>query len=115
MKKYKGAIVEESLEDKNVLEDFDIVERTVTDDENPDDRWHICKVLADMEHIEKLSKFIKPIGWYANFWSGTGNMAVVYRNKIFSFHKDDEVGRREAVEYGLSVGIPLEQLDFFVE
>ncbi|MEI7513596.1 MAG: hypothetical protein WCJ74_03185 [bacterium] len=119
-KKYKGAIVEESLEDKKVLSDFDIVETTVTDDENPDDRWHIHKVLADAEQIEKLSKFIKPTKWYANFWTDPvriedGNIIVAYRDKVFSFHKDDEVGRGEAIQYGLSVDIPLEQLDFFTE
>jgi hypothetical protein len=114
-KKYKGAIVEESLEDKSILSGFDIVETTVTDDENIDDRWHIHKVLADVEQIEKLSKYIKPTKWYANFWNEYRDIIVVYFDKVFSFHKDDEVGRKEAIDYGLSVDIPLEQLDFFTE
>ena len=113
-KKYKGAIVEESLEDMSILSDFDIIETTVTDDENPDDRWHIHKVWADKEQIEKLSKYIKPAKWYTHFWNDAGEIIVVYRDKVFSFH-GDEVGRREAVDYGLSVDIPLEQLDFLIE
>lgn len=113
-KKYKGAIVEESLEDRSVLENFDIIDTTVTDDENPNDRWHINKVLADREQIEKLSKFIKSEKWYVHFWDEEGNMIVVFRDKIFSFRKDDLDGRREAVEYGLTVNIPEEQLDFLI-
>jgi hypothetical protein len=114
-KKYKGTIVEEGLEDRSVLGDFDITETTVTDDENPNDRWHMHKVLADMEQIEKLSKVILPTKFYSHFWDEEGNMIVVFRDKIFSFHKDDLEGMREPVEYGLTVGIPEEQLDFLTE
>jgi hypothetical protein len=114
-KKYKGMIVEESLENKSVLESFDIIETTVTDDENPDDRWRMHKVFADREQIEKLSKVILPTKFYSHFFDEEGDIIVVFRDKIFSFYKDDLEGRGEAIEYGLSVDIPKEQLDFIIE
>ncbi len=103
------------MEDKSILEDFDIKETKITDDVNPDDIWHIHKVWADEDQIRKLSKVLKPQKWYAHFWDEEVNLFVVYRDKVFSFHKDDENGRREAIDYGLFVGIPLEQLDFLIE
>ncbi len=115
MQKYKGTIVKESLEDENILKDFVVIEETVTDDVNPNDQWHMFKVEADTEQLGKLSKVIKTERWYAHFWDDDGNIIVVYRDKVFSFHKDDEVGRKEAIDYGLSVDIPEEQLDFFIE
>ena len=113
-KKYKGTIVVESLEDENILKGFVVVKESVTDDIDPNDRWHMYFVEADIEQLAKLSKVIKPKGWYAHFWGDDKNIIVVFRDKIFSFHQDDENGRREGVEYGLSIGIPKEQLDFLI-
>lgn len=114
-KKYKGIIVEESLDDKSILKDFVVLGSSVTDDVNPLDRWHMYVVEVDEDRIEKLSKVIKPKGWYSHFWNEEGDISVIFRDKIFNFGKSDLIGRKEAVEYGMSVGIPVEQLDFLVE
>lgn len=129
---YKGGIIEESLEDISILSKFKIVETVVTDDENPADRWHIHNVEATEDQFEELSKVIKLRGWYAHFWSNNlyviknakkplfpdknDNIYViaVFRDKVFHFNYEDKASWQPAIDYGLSVGIPLEQLDFLI-
>ncbi len=112
-KDYKGTIIEESLEDNIVLNDFDIIGFKITDDAIFSERWHLYTVKVSKEEIEKLSKMIKS-GWYAHFWKDR-NIIVVFKNKIFEFNYDDKSSWQPAIEYGLSVGIPKEQLDFLID
>ncbi len=113
MKKYKGTIVQESLVDDRILNDFDTIAYKVTDEENPYERWHLITVLTNEESIEKLSKNLKPEKWYAHFWNGDDVIAV-FPNKTFQFKHSDKSTWKEAVEYGKSLGIPEEQLDFLI-
>lgn len=114
MKKYKGTIVQESLVDDSILNDLEIVKFKVTDDENPSDRWHLFTILAAPEQIKKLSSNLKSEKWYAHFWNGNDVIAV-FPNKIFNFKHSDKSTWKETVEYGKSLGIPVEQLDFAIE
>lgn len=129
---YKGAIIEESLEDTTILSKFKILETIVTKDENPADCWHIHNVEATENQFEELSKVIKPRGWYAHFWSDNlyviknvkkplfsekndnTYVIVVFKDKIFRFDYEDKTSWQPAIDYGLSVGIPKEQLDFLI-
>ena len=111
---YKGAIVGESLEDKSILKDFKVLDISVTEDLNPEDRWHIYKVEVNQDQLEKLSKIIKPQKWYAHFWDENKNIIAVFRDKIFTFNYDDKESWGQIVQYGISVGIPKEQLDFLI-
>jgi hypothetical protein len=92
-----------------------ILEVSVTDDIDPSDRWHMNMVEVDIEQLEKLSKVMKSEKYYAHFWNEDKNIIVVFRDKIFNFNQGDESGSREAIDYGLSVNIPEEQLDFLTE
>ena len=112
-KDYKGVIIEESLEDNIILNDFNIVGFKITDDVIFSERWHLYTIQASIQEIERISKSIKS-GWYAHFWKDR-NMIVVFKNKLFEFNYDDKSSWQPAVEYGLSVGIPKEQLDFLLE
>lgn len=40
---------------------------------------------------------------------------VVFKDKTFEIDYDDKETWKEAVDYGLSLGIPAEQLDFLIE
>lgn len=111
---YTGTIVEESLEDKRVLENLHVLNVRVTDEEDPAERWHLYTVEATIEQIEKLSSILKPRKWYANFWHGD-DMIVVFRDKIFEQKISDTKTWIPAIEYGLSLGIPEKQLDFLIE
>lgn len=48
-----------------------------------------------------------------HFWKGQ-NIIVVFKDKIFEFESGDETTRKEAVNWGLAMGIPQEQLDFVI-
>ena len=111
MKKYTGIIVEESLESKRFLESVIIKHTQTTDETDPQKVWHMHAVEVTDEQIEELSYYIKPEKWYADF-SNEDEMVIVFRNNIFRFKRDDKDSWAKAIEYGKSVGIPDEQLDF---
>ena len=103
MKKYKGTIVQESLTDDRILNDFIFLDFRVTKDKNPNDRWHLFTVQASEKLVIKLAKYLKSEKWYAHFW------------KTFRFKYNDKSTWHKAVEYGKSIGIPEKQLDFLID
>ena len=70
-------------------------------------------VNVSADDIQKLSGFIKP-GWYMHFWKDR-DIVAVFKDKIFEFKREDKSSWKDAVDYGLSLGIPIEQLDFVIE
>ena len=54
MSQYKGVIIEESLADNRILNDFKIIEFRISKEENPADRWHIYTVQVSKEDIVRL-------------------------------------------------------------
>ncbi|HBM45979.1 MAG: hypothetical protein UT05_C0001G0044 [Parcubacteria group bacterium GW2011_GWF2_38_76] len=112
---FKGAIIEESLEDGKILNNLKIIKTVVTDDEDPRDRWHIHTIEATKGQLEEISKVIKPKKFYAHFWDDKKNIIAVFRDKIFEFKFDNEASWQPAILYGLSVDIPREQLDFLID
>jgi len=113
-KTYKGTIIEESLKDNLILNEFKILGMSITKEKNPADRWHMYTVEGSEESIEKLSKILRPSKWYAHFWSGT-DMIAVFKDKTFLFKYADQAERDKAIEYGISIGIPKKQLDFLID
>ncbi len=114
MNQYIGTIIEESLEDNRILNDFEIVSVRITNDENPLERWHLYKVKSTKENLSKLSIDLKKGTWYAHFWDENKNIIAVFRDKVFEFNYDNKSSWAPAVEYGKSLGIPDEQLDFVI-
>ena len=115
MQKYVGTIIEESLMDNRVLNGLKIISFRISGDERPSDRWHLYKVEIAEDDIEKLSQYIKQGTWYMHFWDEDKNVIAVFKDKIFRFKYNDKKTWEEAVMYGLSLGIPVEQLDFVIE
>jgi|SRR3990172_9879830 len=114
MKKYKGIIVQESLVDDRILNDYEIIGLEVTKEKRLEDRWHLFTIIGSETDIRKLPKNLKQEKWYAHFWNGDDVIAV-FPNKTFQFKRSDKSTWKEAVEYGKSLGIPKEQLDFLIE
>lgn len=112
-KEYKGVIVEESLNDSRILNDFKIVDFKISEEENPSDRWHLYTVHVSKDDIDRLSKNIKQ-KWYMHFWNGCDVIAI-FKDKKFEFNFDDKSTWKPVIEYGLSLGIPKEQLDFPID
>jgi hypothetical protein len=115
MNQYTGTIIEESLEDNRMINNFEIVSVRITRDENPADRWHLYKIKSSKEDILLLANNIQQGTWYAHFWDTDNNIIAVFRDRIFEFKHDDISSWGPAVEYGKSIGIPDEQLDFKIE
>lgn len=82
--------------------------------EKPADRWHLYKVEIDGDDIEGLAGQLRQEKWYMHFWSGD-DVAVVFPAKVFRLKYSDKSTWMDAVEYGRSIGIPDEQLDFIIE
>jgi hypothetical protein len=111
-KNYKACIVEESLSDNRILNDLKIVKVSITDEENSSERWHIYNSIVNERQIEELHKLLKP-GWYVHFWRGN-DMIVLFKGKKFNVKFKDKSTWKEAINYGLALKIPREQLDFVV-
>jgi len=99
--------VRESLEDEGVLGRITVLS------EREDEDWHILSVEISPADVGALSSAIKP-GWYMHFWSAE-DMIIIFKDKIFNARLGDEQSFLSAIEYGKSVGIAPEQLDFVVE
>ncbi len=104
---YKGTIVENSLADKTILSKLQIVKTWTSED------WTLHDVLVDESHLEELGKALADGPWYMNFWvPSRDGMKVVYKDKIFDLKISDKSTWVDAMEYGKTIGIPEEQLDF---
>jgi type IV secretory pathway VirD2 relaxase len=121
MSNYKGVIIEESLEDKEILKKVKIVSTKVEvvakRHETPwIKQWIMYAVeIPDGEAemiAETLSKSLdREHEWYADFKNGT-NHYIIFRDKIFCIDRNSKGQYEEAKRYGLSLGIPEYQVDF---
>lgn len=106
----KGIIIENSLEDKSIITEAEIIR---TDSEGD---WIIRHVQIAKEWAEKLGKHLKDGPWYAHFWeSGSDDVLVVFKDKNFWIKYSDKATWQDVIKYGKSLGIPEDQLDFLID
>ena len=108
--KYVGIIVEESLDDNRIMNNYEISKICITGHEKREDRWHMYEVILTKDEMTELSKHIVN-GWYMHFWRER-NVIAVFRDKQFEFIYDEKETWTEVISYGRSLGIPEIQLDF---
>lgn len=118
---YKGTIIEESLEDKSVLEGCKILATKVEDvTERHQTPWlkqwtlHTVEVPESEagELAEKISKALdSEHNWYADYKTDT-HRYIIFKNKVFFVDMRSEDQNKEARHYGISLGIPEYQVDF---
>lgn len=113
MDKFKGCIVEESLEDNRILNNIKIIKVRITREEDASERWHIYNSILTEKDIKKVHKYLKD-GWYMHFWKGN-KIVVLFKRRKFVLNLKNKEGWKEAINYGRSLGIPKEQLDFQIE
>ncbi len=107
---YKGAIVENSLKDREILKDLKITKTQKLED------WIIHNVEVDQKQIEKMGDYLNDGPWYMHFWQeGKDDVTVVFKDKSFKIKYSDKNSWREAIDYGKSKGISEEQLDFTIQ
>jgi hypothetical protein len=107
---YKATIIENSLADKEILKKVQIVKSRQTT------RWTLHDVLVSEDQIPELSKSLDVGPWYIHLWqSGCDDIKVIFKDKIFDIKFSDKSTWREAVDYGRSIHIPDEQLDFQID
>jgi len=109
-KEYIGIVVEESLDDNRILNELDIKKIHISGHRNPKDRWHMYEVNLSIKEIYEVSKHITE-NWYMHFWK-EADIIAIFKDKTFEFNYENKETWKEVLEYGRSIGIPEEQLDF---
>ena len=122
-KSYRGAIIEESLEDRSILGELKILEtevEQVTDRHKTPwlTRWtkHMVEVPEEQAQAvaQRLAKAIvlgHKGSWYADFKSEEFHY-IIFRERVFKVDRRSKEQYDEANRYGEALGIPSYQLDF---
>ena len=121
MSDYKGVIIEESLESKQILQKVKIlstkIEKVNEDHKTP---WLTQWTLHTIEVPEAVAQGVaEEISsdleiahpWYADFKNETHHF-IIFRNKVFKVNRIKKEEYQTAAGYGLSLGIPDYQLNF---
>ena len=118
---FKGVIIEESLENKDVLKNVKIlsteVEKVTEEHKTPWlSQWtlHTVKILENQvdDIAEELSKALdSKQNWYADFKNDFCHY-IIFRNKVFKVDRSKPEQYNDITKYGVSLGIPDYQLDF---
>lgn len=104
---YKGTIIENSLNDKDILKRL-IINRTWQDGS-----WVLHDVSIKEDQISELSKHMNIGPWYIHVWEqGKEDIKVIFKDKVFNIKSTDKSTWSDAINYGKSIGIPVKQLDF---
>jgi len=118
---YNGIIIAESLRDKDVLKDVNIlstiVEKVGAHHETPWlEKWTLHTVEVHENMVKNVSEKLAGafdtdhIGnWYADFKNDHFHY-VIYPNKIFKLDRSKKSDYDEMAEYALGIGLPKSQL-----
>jgi len=122
--KYKMRVVRGAFINPNILDDMG----AKTIEKLGRDEWvSIDEVVADIEEIKMLQKEMTKhyddtlIPWYMDgYEEGDKNKLIIAfgaddgeGGRIFTFNKGDIEKIKEVVDYGVSKGIPKEQMNFY--
>ncbi len=123
MSNYQGVIIEESLADKNLVQDFKILftkVSLVTDKHKTSwlKQWtlHTVEIPEDQASnvAQKLSQnldYSHGSAWYADF-KNDAHHYIIFQNKVFLIDIWNQEQYNEAKRYGISLSIPDYQVDF---
>ena len=118
---YKGVIIEESLEKKDILGRIKIlstkVEQVVDKHKTPWlKQWTLHTVEVPEEQVDAVAKELSESldskhNWYADYKNNTRHY-IIFRDKVFYIDRQSKEQYDEAKQYGISLGIPEYQVDF---
>ncbi|MDD4989784.1 MAG: hypothetical protein PHW31_00510 [Candidatus Pacebacteria bacterium] len=120
---YQGVIIEESLEDKSILKEVQIISTKVEEvEEEHKTPWLLQWTLYTVEIPEDKAREIAGEisqsldhshggSWYADFKNEQYHY-IIFKDKFFKVERGDKAQYDEVVKFGISLGIPEYQLDF---
>lgn len=121
---YKGVIIEESLDKKDILRQIKIlstkVEQVIEKHKTPWlKQWTLHTVEIPEHEAENIASEISKSlesehSWYADFKNENTHF-IIFRDKVFKIDRTNKEQYDEAKEYGISLGIPPYQVDFHPE
>lgn len=121
MDKFYGTIIEESLEDKSILNKVDIISTEVKQATEKYktpwvNQWTLHDVEIDPKDVENIAEEISKSldsrhAWYADF-KNEATHYIIFKDKVFKIDRTNVNQYNEATKYGISLGIPDYQVDF---
>jgi len=121
---YKGIIIEESLENKEILKSLKVsetkVEKVTKEHKTPwIKQWTMHTVeIPENKAIKIAQKISKALdskhSWYADFKTKKRHL-IIFKNKVFDVDRSKAEDYEKARKYGIKIGIPEYQLDFSEE
>ena len=121
MKNYTGVIIEESLENKDVLQQVKTtntkIEEVIEKHQTPwIKQWTLDTVEIPENQADKIANQLSKVldskhNWYADFKNDDFHY-IIYRDKVFKVDRSKREEYDEATKYGISIGIPDYQVDF---
>jgi len=120
-KKFNGVIIEESLENKDVLQKVKIIEtkvEEVTEEHKTPwiKQWTLHTVEIPENQANEIAKDLSKSldsehSWYADYKNDKFHY-IIFRNKVFFIDRSSKEQYDDAKKYGISLGIPEHQVDF---
>jgi hypothetical protein len=130
MEDFTGVIIEESLKDLSILKSFEITATRVKAMEPGNKQpwlkqWTLHTVKVPAERAKLLTEELRPQliervlykgawrrdNWYAD-WRNATHHYIIFPQKIFYVDRHRKEEYDEASTYGISIGIPPQQVDF---
>lgn len=110
---WKGVIIEESLEDKSLLEMITEVGYLESLMEGDAEVMHFHQFEISDEKKDTFvaaAKHLIKQGWYIHLCKDV-TMTIIFKDKVFEFTEDEKDKIQKAKDYGMSIGILKEQLE----
>jgi len=121
---YTGDIIEESLEDKGILKELNIVSiraEKVTDSHQTPwlSQWTLHTIAVGEDQASHLAKKLSKLldarhGWYIDYRNSLYHY-VIFKDKVFKLDRSKKRDYERMIAYGLSVGVPNYQLPNFAD
>jgi len=103
----KGVVIENSLKDLQPLKEVEIIRSW------KDGNWKINEIEVSKAQATNFANYLNSGPWYIHFWEPDNDeVLVIFKNKSFIISYSDKKTWKDAITYGKSIGIPIEQLDF---
>ncbi|MFA6513724.1 MAG: hypothetical protein WCT50_00335 [Patescibacteria group bacterium] len=122
MNSYRGDIIEESLENKDILKKLNViatrVAKVVDKHQTPWlTQWTLDTIEVGDDEADNLAEELSRAleskhGWYIDYRNDRYHY-VIFKNKFFKLNRSKKSDYEEMISYGLSKGTPSYQLPRF--